>query len=354
MTAPRRTHPATVSSIQAAGRADWITYDGRTKRRAEWADELNIKRKTLTARMARGATFEEAIAMETQAHATPDEADERRAALYAITEEMQPMTVRAVYYQAVVKEIVPKGKGSYKMVAHDLGMMRKGDVLIDGKRMPYKWIVDNVRSLITPFGYDSVAEALEETADNFRVNLWKDAKCRVIVFLEADSLTGVIKQTTLSCGVDLAPVRGYSSLSFLDEIATKYADFDGPVHCLLLGDYDPSGLNLHSVIERTVTEMATDINPDADFRWSRIGLTEKQIDKWKLKYLAVNGDDSRSSDFTGKGTVELDAVEPKKLRKLVKDAIDKYMDDDERAALRADEADQREYIRQLAYEAAND
>ena len=157
-------------------------------------------------------------------------------------------------------------------------------------------------------------------------------------------LQGVIQDTTLDCGVDLLPVRGYASLSFLYEVAEKYRDEDRPVFCYLLGDYDPSGMDAHRAIEETLREMA----PDVDWRFKRLGLTPAQIKNWKLPgERATKTTDSRTAGWEGGLSYELDAVEPNKLRKLVKDAIDKHMNDDERARLRASEEADRQSIRDL-------
>ena len=198
--------------------------------------------------------------------------------------------------------------------------------------------------------YNSVSQALEETASNYRTNLWKDADCRVIIFLEKDGLAGVIEQITLTSGVDLVPVRGYSSLSFQYEVAEKYSEEERPVFCYLLGDYDPSGMDAHRVIEETITDMA----PGVDFRWKRLGLTESQIKKWKLPTRETKETDSRAANWEGDASVELDAVEPKQLRKLVKDAIDKHMTDADRTRLRENQAAERAYIASLADQARKD
>ena len=148
--------------------------------------------------------------------------------------------------------------------------------------------------------------------------------------------------------MDLVPVRGYSSISFLHEVAEKYCEEERPVHCYLLGDYDPSGVDAHRAIKETITGMVEEMGYEVDFRWHRLGLTEAQIKKWKLPTRETKASDSRTANWEGDRSVELDAVEPKKLRKLVKDAIDKHMTDAERARLRVNEETDRARIRELA------
>src|SRR5262245_66405753 len=65
--------------------------------------------------------------------------EERGAALLAIITEMQPMTVRQVFYQATVRGLVEKAESGYAKVQTDLTIMRRsGD-------LPYDWLADNTR-----------------------------------------------------------------------------------------------------------------------------------------------------------------------------------------------------------------
>jgi hypothetical protein len=71
--------------------------------------------------------------------ATRAAVEERRLALYDIVADMQPMTVRQVFYQATVKGIVDKTEAGYTKVQTDLVLMRKSGML------PYDWLADNTR-----------------------------------------------------------------------------------------------------------------------------------------------------------------------------------------------------------------
>ena len=191
--------------VPGSGRSKLITYKGRTQQLFEWADELGIARKTLTSRLARRMPVAEAFTMTTLPHATVEQSTERRVAIYKIVEAQQPMTVRAVFYQAEVHlpQFIAKTEAGYKMVQQDLALMRKSGEL------PYEWITDSTRNVIEGYAYDSIADALEQTAEQYRVNLWRDADCLVQVWLEKDALSGVIEPVTLACGVPLMVARGY-------------------------------------------------------------------------------------------------------------------------------------------------
>jgi hypothetical protein len=70
--------------------------------------------------------------------ATKTEIVERRSALYRIIEAMRPMTVRQVFYQATVQELVEKSEAGYRQVQADLVHVRRYD------GMPYDWLADSI------------------------------------------------------------------------------------------------------------------------------------------------------------------------------------------------------------------
>ena len=71
---------------------------------------------------------------------TRAELEELDGALALIVEEIEPATVRQVFYQAVVRGLVPKDEArGYKLVQRRLVKLREcGEI-------PYGWITDNVR-----------------------------------------------------------------------------------------------------------------------------------------------------------------------------------------------------------------
>src|SRR5262245_35655778 len=121
---------------------------------------------------------------------TKAEVEERRAALLAIIDDGKPMTVRQVFYQATVRGLVEKAETGYGKVQLDLTKMRRDGTL------PYDWLADNTRWQRKPRTFDSVEDALKETARFYRKNLWNDADAYVEIWLEKEALAGVIYPVT--------------------------------------------------------------------------------------------------------------------------------------------------------------
>ena len=267
---------------------------------------------------------------------TKAEVDARRHALFDIVEEMRPMTVRQVYYQATVRGIVEKTEAGYTKVQTDLVVMRKAGTL------PYAWLADNTRWQRKPNTHNSVKDALEETAKFYRKALWNEIDAYVEVWLEKDALAGVILPVTSKYDVPLMVARGYASLSFLHSAAEYINELSSPVFIYHLGDFDPSGVNAGEKIEETLRELA----PDADITFERIGVTPWQIEALKLPTRPTKTTDTRSKGF-GDISVELDAISPGTLRAIVEAAIEDHLPKDQYEVLKAAEASERDIISRL-------
>jgi hypothetical protein len=264
------------------------------------------------------------------------EVERRRDHLFEIVAAMEPMTVRQVFCQATVRGIVEKSEAGYNKVQTDLVLMRRAG------SMPYGWLADNTRWQRKPNTFDSVEQALQETARFYRKALWSDAERYVKIWLEKDALAGVILPITSMYDVPLMVARGYASLSFLHSAAEYINTLEVPTYIYHLGDFDPSGVNAGEKIEETLRELA----PDAEIVFERIAVTLEQIFRWRLPTRPTKTSDTRSKGF-GAISVELDAIEPDQLRRLVQVAIEQHLPAEQFQVLKAAEESERTIIRQL-------
>jgi hypothetical protein len=268
--------------------------------------------------------------------ATKAEVEDRREALLAIIEDGKPMTVRQVFYQATVRGLVEKAESGYAKVQTDLTIMRRTGELA------YDKLADNTRWQRKPRTFSSVEEALRDTARFYRKSLWDDAGSYVEIWLEKDALAGVVVPITSMFDVPLMVARGYASLSFLHSAAEHINSLDVPSHIYHLGDFDPSGVNAGEKIEETLRELA----PDAEIFFERIAVTPEQINEWDLPTRPTKSSDTRSKGF-GAISVELDAIEPNRLRAIVQEAIEQHLPTDQFEVLKAAETSEREIISRL-------
>ncbi len=133
--------------------------------------------------------------------------------------------------------------------------------------------------------------------------------------------------------------RGYASLSFLHTAAEAISELEVPTFIYHLGDFDPSGVNAGEKIEQTLREMA----PAADITFERLAVTPEQIRRWALPTRPTKASDSRAKGF-GAVSVELDAIEPSRLRDLVEAAIQRHLPSDQLAILQVAEQSERRLI----------
>ena len=146
----------------------------------------------------------------------------RREALLDIIAVGRPMTVRQAFYQATVRGLVEKAESGYGKVQADLTVMRRA------RELPYDWLADNTRWQRKPRTFDSVEDALRNTAAFYRKALWNEADSYVEIWLEKDALAGVVYPVTSMYDVPLMVARGYASLSFLYSAAEAINELDVP------------------------------------------------------------------------------------------------------------------------------
>lgn len=268
--------------------------------------------------------------------ATRDEMTNRKESLYQIVQEIQPCTVRQVFYQAEVRGLIDKSEAGYDKVQRSLADMRRA------KELPYDWIVDNTRWQRKPATYGSPADAIDAVAQFYRKDLWRDADVYVEIWLEKDALSGVIYPVTSKFDVPLMVARGYSSLSFLNGAAEYISSLDCPAYVYHLGDFDPSGVNAAEKIGETLRHLA----PDAEIHFERLAVHPSQIQKWKLPTRPTKASDSRAKKFGSAVSVELDAIHPDTLRKLVADVIELHLPEHQYNILKVAERSEREFLSQ--------
>jgi hypothetical protein len=256
--------------------------------------------------------------------------------LYDIVEEIQPATVRQVFYQAVSRGVIPKTEAAYKgIVCRLLSRLRRGGDL------PYGWIADNTRWMRKPYSYTGLQQMLEESVDLYRRDLWAEQDAYVEVWLEKDALAGVVIEVTRHFDVPLMVTRGYPSLTFVAGAADAMRQKHRPIFIYYFGDRDPSGVDIPRFVEKELREQA----PRANITFEFVAVTEEQIIEMDLLTRPTKKTDSRSGKFRGE-SVEVDAIPPARLLEIVTDCIVQHLDAERYYALRETEAAERKTLAQ--------
>jgi hypothetical protein len=173
--------------------------------------------------------------------------------------------------------------------------------------------------------------ATKSQMDERRVELY-----RIVKRMHPMSVRQVYYQATVHGTVEKTE-SGYNKIQ-TDLVAMRRSG-ELPTFIYHLGDFDPSGVNAGEKIEQTLRELA----PKADIAFQRIAVTSAQIEAWRLPTRPTKTSDTRSKGF-GDISVELDAIEPDRLRTLVREAIEVHLPPDQLNVLKIAEQSERDIL----------
>lgn len=273
---------------------------------------------------------------------TRAELEELDWALAEIVEEIEPATVRQVFYQGVVRGLVPKDEArGYKLVQRRLVKLRESG------EVPYGWITDNVRIVRGHNRYGGPEDYAQVAAEFYRRDYWAESPVSVEVWLEKDALAGVLVPTVVEeCGLDLHVTRGYASVSYLQSAADFIRRDERPTYVYLLTDFDPSGLGIADTVAAELVRRSYPVEVHVE----RLAVDRDQIDEWGLPTRPTKTTDSRARKFMrehGTGSVELDAIPPAALRSLVRSSIEEHMDPERLRVMKLAEEQERDLLREV-------
>ncbi len=260
-----------------------------------------------------------------------------RNALFDILNEINPMTVRQVFYQAVSKGVIDKTEGEYKgTICRLLGEMRQNG------EIPFGWIADSTRWMRKPQTHSSLESMLRHSQRTYRRSVWDNQNAYVEIWLEKDALAGVLIEETDPFDVPLMVTRGYSSTSFLYGAAEEIKRQRKPTYLYYFGDHDPSGVDIPRTVEAGIRKYA----PKVDLHFERVAVNEDQMVLLDLPTRPTKKTDTRSKNFVGE-SVEVDSIDPKALRFLAKSCIERHINPHQLEQVKLAEKLERESIREI-------
>jgi hypothetical protein len=289
--------------------------------------------------------------------ATRAEMEERASFLIDYAERHNPVTVRQLYYRAEVEGMpgIDKTEAGYDKTQRQVLLLRRAG------RLPYEHIADLTRWRRKPRTYNSVQEALYETARLYRKALWHDAGVHLEIWCEKDALAGVIFPVTSLYDVPLMVARGFSSETFCFEAVEEAAEHERPYHVSYLGDFDRSGLDAAEALQEKLERFGAERGVEVRFIHLAIkkpDILEVDHSNWRVRARVGNMEcwlptrphkrKSRADQlWPHPFACELDAIEPDDLRALVRWAIEYYLPPDQLELLQSIEASERQLINGL-------
>lgn len=257
------------------------------------------------------------------------------------------LTLRQIFYQLVVRHLIPNTMNQYKRLSRILVDARhSGQINWDSMEDRTRTITGGDREEGTPqewFG--SAKYYLENCWRYFKLPHWLNQENYVEVWFEKQALEGIFDSATSRHDIVQLACKGYSSHDVgykLQQRIDSLTD-DRKAHILYFGDWDPSGLDIYRFIQ-DMAEMF-----DLTISFERIAITQDQIQQYQIPPMMAKSSDSRYAKFAadfGEDVVELDALDPDVLTNLIHESIEKHFDlDEHRNTLKQQEEGQKEIKR---------
>lgn len=254
------------------------------------------------------------------------------------------LTLRQLYYQLVVRNIVTNMERSYQNLSR---------IISDGRLaglVDWDAIEDRIRVPRLPFIWRSGPAAyLRASIGGYRLDRWEDQSYYVELWVEKDALAGVLEPIATGRDVTMMVNRGYSSQSAMHDAYERFMDasLDGKECVLLyLGDLDPSGEDMVRDISDRLNEV---FGTPVDVR--KIAITPAQVAQYNPPPNPAKMSDSRANGFVkkhGYESYEVDALPPNVLTQVINDAIDSLIDQDAYDAVVTQEDEHRKRMQDAA------
>ena len=281
----------------------------------------------------------------------------------------QKISARGIWYRLLAGGHIQKDKDSpgYYSSTSTNDIINE---LREAGRISFDVVEDPSREIHRPVTFDGVRDVLGYAARVHELNIWKGLPDRCVVLIEKRGLEGVVRGITNDYQCAFLATGGYNSRTMGHELASTIADYDcDTVHVLMFGDWDGDGVYAHECIRRYTTERlgSFDNKPAFDFR--TVGVTNQHIDKYDLITREPNTASPQwpfwiehcAKVFKTKRPteaelrcVEIDALEPSDLQRIVEAAIKKYLPKGHVDEVRERQDAQRERIEEIAKREKNE
>jgi hypothetical protein len=242
-----------------------------------------------------------------------------------------PVTLRQLFYRLVAAQVIPNTTSAYKRLSAVTAEARRAGT--------FPPLSDLTRRIEVARCFDGPDDAHEYLERIYRRDRTEGQDVSIYLGVEKHGLVAQLSDRFADLGVPIVALGGYSSQTFVDDVAEDVSARDRLAVLLYAGDFDPSGED----IDRDFVERA-----DCFDKVVRVALTAEQVTEYDLPPAMGKATDSRAAAFVARHgelvQVELDALPPDVLLGLYQSALDEWWDTSAYEAVRALEEQDREEL----------
>lgn len=234
-----------------------------------------------------------------------------------------PLALRQVYYRLVAAFSYPKTDRAYDTLSYHVSNARRAGVISwdairdDGVsgRPPQHWRDgDHFWSVIRGAAEVATLDTLATQAVHLEV------------WCEAAGMIPQLRRVADQYSVPVFSCGGFDSVTAKHEIADRIVTRGKDAVILHLGDFDPDGECIYDVIRDDVQAFLVIDAPEIATTWERVALLEEQVVDLDLPTQPPKASSSRTKNWRGSFTCQLEALPPDMVARLLDDAIRRHLD----------------------------
>jgi hypothetical protein len=192
--------------------------------------------------------------------------------------------------------------------------------------IPWEWIVDPTRTIQRPPSWADPDDFVRTVSQSYRRDFWLHQPIRIEVWSEKSTVEGVLAPVLHQYGVGFLPLHGYDSATKVHDAS---ADVDRGGRLLIVfyvGASDPSGMDMsqRDLPKRLAKYARLEGHEGTHIELRRLALRREQVTGLIPFPASDKRKDPRHPWFVrnyGNTCWELDAMDPRDLRRIVEQAI---------------------------------
>jgi hypothetical protein len=223
------------------------------------------------------------------------------------------VTLRQLFYRLVSAQLLPNAQTAYKGLSSRTAEARRNG--------EFPALIDRGRKIHRYQHFASARDALRWLERIYRLDRTDGQDVSLYLGVEKAGLVVQLQSWFGDLGIPILALGGYSSQTYVDDVAEDANGRGRTAVLLYAGDFDPSGED----IDRDFEERT-----DCWDEVIRVSLSAAQVAEYGLPPNPGKSTDSRAGGFIARHgelvQVELDALDPDDLRRLFQSAIDEFWD----------------------------